>query len=182
MIDKNVFAEGMGQLGGAFGREIDGPVSRMYFAVLSPKLTSEQFVAAVTKTIEAERFWPSPAVILEHAGQDAETQADAAFRMVHDALNQHSGFRYLPGEISRSWDAPTWAGLRAIGGLREISECTDTRWAALVKKFCKAYIAALSPAPALPSGDNPAPRKRVGTGGAALALVIKDMALPPGDR
>lgn len=181
MIDKAVFAEGMGQLGGAFGREIDGPVSRTYYGILSAQLDTEQFTKAVLLTIASERFWPSPAVILEKAGRDGESMAQQAFRAVHDALNTHSGYRYLPAEISQSWDAATWAGIKAIGGLREICECTERKWDGMVKRFCEAYRETLNPGMAI---EKPVVRKRVAGGGKPTALlhIVKDMALPPGDR
>lgn len=156
MIDKAVFAEGMGQLGGAFGREIDGPVSRMYYAILSPALSNEQWVEAVTETVKTERFWPSPAVLLEKAGKDEESRSQLAFRTVADALNAHGGYRFLPAEVSQSWDAATWAGIKEIGGLREITECTERNWPSLVRRFTKAYQDALKPKLALVR-DHPQP-------------------------
>jgi hypothetical protein len=175
MIDKQIFLEGMGQLGGAFGRVIDGPVQRMYYALLSPKMTNEQFVAAVKETASTERFWPSPAVILEKAGADAETQAQLAWRTITDALNAHGGYRFLPATVSQAWDAPTWAGLKAIGGLREITECTERRWPGLVRDFCKAYQDALQPQKTFPrDGLQPQAAQLIRT--TTLALVGRDRA------
>lgn len=176
MISKAVFAEGMGQLGGAFGREIDEPVTRMYYAILSPAMSNEQFVAAVTETVSTERFWPSPAVLLEKAGKDSEAQAQIAFRVVADALNTHGGYRFLPTTISQSWDAPTWAGIKAIGGLREITECTERNWPSLVRRFTKAYQDATKPKLALVR-DTVQPQAT-----ALVASVSRDRQLPRGDR
>lgn len=176
MIDKAVFAQGMGQLGGAFGREIDGPVSRMYYAILSPALDNEEFVRVVTETVKSERFWPSPAVLLEKAGKDEEGQSQLAFRRVADALNAHGGYRFLPAEISQSWDPATWAGIKAIGGLREITECTERRWPGLVRDFCKAYQDALKPRLQLVrDATQPAVAELV-------TSVSRDRQLPRGDR
>lgn len=172
MITKELFAQGMGQLGGAFGREIDGPVTRTYYAVIGPKLTDEEWQAAVLATVASERFWPSPAVILEKAGRDAETLSQEAFRQVTDALNNHGGYRFLPAEISTAWDAATWAGIKAIGGLREITECTEQRWPGLVRKFCKAYQETLSPRPSITAGEADPKTKRLVSGAARqLSLV-----------
>lgn len=177
MIDKAVFSAGMGQLGGAFGREIDGAVSAMYYSILSPHLTSEQFIDAVTRACASETFWPAPAVILEKAGVSPDQRSEGALRMVSDALLAHGGYRYLPAEISQSWDAATWAAIREIGGLKEITDCTHERWAKMQARFRRAYEAALSPKSALPSGEKPDPRvkKLVAETGRALAL-------PRGDR
>lgn len=180
MIDKNIFAEGMGQLGGAFGREIDEPVTRMYYAILSPVLTSEAFVAAVTNTVATERFWPSPAVILEKAGADIHAIAQRAFRVVVDGLNEHGGYRFLPASVSQSWDAATWAGIKAIGGLREITDCTERRWPGLVRDFCKAYTEALQPSKTLPHGQPQPQTKHLVA--RVVGSIGRDAQLPPGDR
>jgi hypothetical protein len=177
MIDKAVFAAGMGQLGGAFGREVDGAVSAMYYSVLSPHLSDEQFVDAVKQVCGTETFWPAPAVILETAGVSPQQRSEGALRAVNDALLEHGGYRFLPAAISQSWDAATWAAIKEIGGLKEITECTHERWPKLQARFRRAYEAAFALKPALPSGEKPDPRvkKLVAETGRALAL-------PPRDR
>lgn len=177
MIDAVAFAEGMGRLAGAFGREADGPVSALYFRLLGPHLAAAEWLALVDKVAALERFWPSPAVMLEHAGIDVHSHSEGALRTVADALFAHGGYRFLPAEVSTSWDAATWAGIRAIGGLKEITLCTEDRWPKLQARFRKAYQEALAVRPALPSGETPQP--------ATLKLVRElagDRALPRGDR
>jgi len=188
MIDKAIFAEGMGQLGGAFGREIDGPVSKMYYGILSKRLTTEQFAAAVTKTLDTETFWPSPAVILGKVISAPEKDAQHAFEKVNNTLKLHGGFRFLPNEIAKQWDQATWAGIKAVGGLMQITTCTTERWDALQRRFRNAYLEALNPPPALPAGEKPDPRVKQLVASTALAMRTttpqggQDNALPRGDR
>jgi hypothetical protein len=175
MIDKEVFAQGMGQLAGAFGREVDGPVSKMYHQVLSPHLTDAQFVEAVTRTVASETFWPSPATILEKAGVSPQQRSEGVLRMVNDALFKHGGFKFLPTEISMAWDTATWAAIREVGGLAAITNCTEEKWPAMQRKFQRAYEAATSPKPSVTDGRTPATKQLV-------ARTSRDLALPNGDR
>jgi len=178
MISDAVFITGMGQLAGAFGREIDGPVSLMYHSLLSPHLTDEQFVDAVTRTIGSEKFWPPPALILEKAGVSPQQRSEGALRIVNDALFQHGGYRFLPAAISTAWDAPTWAAIRAVGGLKEITLCTEEDWPKLQAKFRRAYEAAIAPkGKALPSGEKT--QQQVVD---LVRSVARDRSLPRGDR
>lgn len=158
MIDKDVFANEMGLLAGTYRYEADTPVLQAYYAALSAHLSTDEFRVAVRAVVATERFWPSPAVILEKAGRDAETVAQAAFSHMHATLNNHGGYRFLPHEKFQEFDAGTKAGIKAIGGLRELTECTEQRWPGLVKRFVKAYQEALNPRPAITSGGKPDPR------------------------
>lgn len=176
MIDKEIFAQGMGQLGGAFGREIDGPVSKMYYGILSQRLTTEQFTAGIVTTIASERFWPSPAVILSHALGDPDVIAIRALTVVRDTLSKHGGVRYTPFEAVQ-FDAPTWAAIKEVGGLEA---CTLER---SERRFVKAYLAAINPAPAIthvtPERIQPAARQMIS---AVAQSIGRDHAIPKGDR
>lgn len=176
MIDKETFAIEMGLLAGTYRYDADTPVLQSYYAALSPHLTTDQFIAACRAVQSSERFWPAPAVILEKAGVDLQGRAESAFHVVSDALSKHGGYRFLSADISTNWDAATWAGIKAIGGLREITECSEQRWPGLVKKFCKAYQESVLPSKAIAAGKPDAKvRQLVADTGRALAL-------PPSDR
>lgn len=177
MIDKEVFAQGMGQLGGAFGREIDGPVSKMYYNILSKQMSTSGFLLAVEAALATETFWPSPAVLLSKVMPVPERAAQHAFDMVNDALRAHGGYRFLPSEVSKAWPPETWAGIKAVGGLMEISNCTSDRWDSLQKRFRKAFVEAIAPAPQLPTGEKPDARAK-----ALVRETGRALALPPGDR
>ena len=78
-IDKLALTTGLALLGGAHGREIDGATVRMYFSVLSPQLTTDQVNTAIERSLAADTYWPSPAVLLNHVrAPDAASRALAA--------------------------------------------------------------------------------------------------------
>lgn len=176
MISKEIFQQGMGTLGASYGREVGGGTAKVYFAALAPHLTDVQFIDAVNKAIVSERFWPSPAVLLEKAGADADALALRAWDAMRDTVQLHGGYRFLPVEVFGTFDAPTKAGIRAVGGLAEIAGTTQERWPALVRRFCKAYQEALSPRPALASPPTDPRVKRL------VAETGRVLALPPRDR
>lgn len=140
MIDKDEFAGGMAVLAGAFGREIDGPVQRMYYGILSAKLTTEEFRQAITTTMATETFWPSPAVILGKVPRLAEDRPALAFAHVNKILSQNGGFRFMTFQTFQTeFDAPTKHAIAAVGGLSAITNTPEERWPALAKRFATAY-------------------------------------------
>lgn len=155
MIDKDAFTTGMALLAGAYGREVDGAVTRMYYGVLAPQLTTEEFERAVSETIATERFWPAPSVLLENAGKAAGESASRALAHVVDRLRARGGFRFFPHEEFQAFDEATKAGVRAVGGLREITLVDVDRFPSLEKKFTRAYVEVLRQAPALPPAPEP---------------------------
>lgn len=147
MIDKHAFAAGMGLLSGAFNRTVDAPVSRVYYSVLSSRLTTEQFEAAVQRVLIEETFWPSPALILAKTDLPS-TQRNAAEALEHVSrvMDRVGGFRNLPHAMYHAeFDAPTKAAISAVGGLSRIAETPVERWAGLAKRFSEAYLKALQP-------------------------------------
>lgn len=152
MIDKDIFLAGMTALSGAYGREIDGAVQRLYFAILSPKLDTAEFQAAVTLTCETETFWPSPAVILGKVPRLAEDRPALALGHVAKILSQSGGHRFLTFDTyHREFDAPTKHAISAVGGLSAITNCTEERYGSLQKKFAAAYREYEANPPALPA-------------------------------
>lgn len=145
-IDKQAFATGMGLLCGAFGRNLDAAVSRAYYGVLSPKLTTAEFEAAIQQCLEHGTYWPSPATVLGAVRQDAESKAVAALEHVTRVVREAGGFRFLPyATYHREFDAPTKAALSAIGGLPALGNANEERHLTLTRKFAEAYATALAP-------------------------------------
>lgn len=68
VIDPTAFAVGMHALCVAFNREATPDLRDVYATSLS-RLTTEQFQSAVAAVIETERFFPAPAVLIEHAAR-----------------------------------------------------------------------------------------------------------------
>jgi hypothetical protein len=153
-IDKDRFLAGLAVLAGAFGREIDGPVQRAYYAVLNPKMTNEQFETAIQRTLEQETFWPSPAVIAGKVLADEQSTALLAFEHVNRVMSAHGGYRYLShATYHEQFDAPTKAAISAVGGLAEITNTSAERWPSLQRRFASAYIESKQPRIAAPQTD-----------------------------
>lgn len=166
MIDKHAFTAGMTALSAAFGREVDGATQRMYYGILSPKLTTAEYDAAILRACESETFWPSPAVILGKVPRLKEDAGYLAFEHVNKVTAEHGGYRFLPHEtFLREFDEPTRAAIRAVGGLGFIANTSEDRWTALAKRFAAAYQSAQ---PALSSGE---PVKQIPASTAAVAQV-----------
>lgn len=152
MIDTVRFNAGMALLAGNFGREVDGPVLRAYYAVLSPKLTTEQFDFAVAKTVETETYWPAAATLIAKVLAPQADAGVAALRHVNATMGKHGGFQYLPFAVYQAeFDAPTKDAIKAVGGIREIANVHEDRYAALERKFVAAYERARTAPPALPA-------------------------------
>lgn len=158
-IDKDTFLAGMMALSGAFGREIDGAVQRMYYGILSPKLTTDEFQQAVKDTLERETFWPAPAVILGKVARLKQGAGELAFAHVNRITGEHGGFRYLSYDTyKREFDAPTRAAIQAVGGLAKIASTSEEHWPGLTKRFAAAHQEAVAgkPAPAVERHDHKA--------------------------
>ena len=160
MIDTEQFAQGMALLAGAYGRQVDGPVAKLYFDALSPQLDTEEWQRAVRIVVLHEEFWPSPAVIVRYAKGAPNERSRAALDLVVATLKRYGGFRFLPVNVAQDFSPATWAGISAVGGLAAISLCTEDRWPTLAKRFREAFEDAVSPraVPELP--DTPDPRTK----------------------
>lgn len=155
MIDKDTFLAGMTALSGAYGREIDGAVQRLYFGILSPKLDATEFQAAIKTTLETETFWPSPAVILGKVPRLLEDRPAKALEHVNRVLSSVGGFRFLSFDRFQSeFDAPTKAAISALGGLSVMTGWSEERYASLAKKFAVAYREHEAKAAQVTAGDH----------------------------
>jgi hypothetical protein len=154
MIEKPTFVTGMTALSAAFGREIDGGTQAMYYGVLNPRLTTDEFERAVSLTLSSETFWPSPAVLLGKVKADDATRGLLAFEHVTRVMRQSGGHRYLSfDKYTAEFDAPTKAAISAVGGLPAITNTSEERWAGLQKRFAAAYVESTQPRLAAPQTD-----------------------------
>lgn len=85
------------------------------------------------------------------------TQAREAYKTVRKVLADAGGFRFVRADAVK-FDKPTWAGIRACGGLGQMAQAPE-------RKFVDAYDATLSIQPAV-----------------TLERGGQDSALPRGDR
>lgn len=165
-IDQKAFAAGMGLICGAFSRTLDAAVSRSYYAVLNPKMTTEQFEQAVAIVLNRETFWPSPAVLLGTMATDDEAGL-LALRHVNSTMGKFGGFQHLPFSEYEKFDDATKAAIKAVGGLSEVANTPHDRYAGLQKRWVKAYDRAGQPQ--LP-GETTDPRVKQLVGSVAVSL------------
>lgn len=160
MIDPDAFATGMGLLCGNYRVALDEAVAAMYFAELSPLLSTAEFEAAVRTLIRTEpNYWPSVAKIRETALGGSEA-ASRAFAHVREVFAKAGGPRHLTSEqYHAAFDAPTKTALWAAGGPSAVLDAEHTATAA--RAFCAAYsaatlaMAAIAPANTLSSDPEP---------------------------
>lgn len=153
MIDKSVFAAGMGVLANNFNRTVDAALSRVWYGILSPKLTNAEFERAVALSVEKDTFWPTAASLLEKvAPPSPEDHGTAALEHVNRVLGECGGPRFLTyAGYQEAFDAPTKAAILAVGGLVEIANVSVERYNGLRKRFASAYASALNQPKALPA-------------------------------
>jgi hypothetical protein len=152
MIDKDVFAAGMGVLANNFNKTVDAALSRVWYNTLSPRMTNADFERAVKLSIERDTFWPTAAALIAKVAPDSpETKGAAALEHVNRVLSSVGGHRFLPHADYQAFDAPTKAAISAVGGLAEITNCSIERSGSLVKKFTTAYAKAIEGPTQLPA-------------------------------
>ena len=139
MIDKATFSAALAVLAGAFGREVDAGVSVAYYRVLSRRLTTEEFERAVSTVIETEKFWPSPAVLL--AAARPKDDARIALGALIAQLRDKGGFQFFPHASFQALTPEVKAGIKAVGGLREITMASAKDMPTLERQFARAYNA-----------------------------------------
>lgn len=84
MIDRAVFMAEWSVLAERFGKYGESEiVPKRYFEHLSPRLTTEQFVAAARSLFASEEFFPTPDQFLEAAGLVGKAAAHADWDHVH---------------------------------------------------------------------------------------------------
>jgi hypothetical protein len=153
MIEKEKFAVGMGLLAANFNKNVDPALSRIWYGMMSQRLTTEQFERAVQMSIAQDEFWPTAAsLVAKVAPPSAEDRGHSALEHVNRVLSQHGGYRTLPHAVFHSeFDAPTRAAIAACGGLSEMANVSIERYASFVKKFATAYAKSADAPIALPA-------------------------------
>jgi hypothetical protein len=184
MIDKQVFAAGMGVLANNFNKTVDAALSRIWYNTLSAKLTTEQFERAVTLSVEQDTFWPTAAALIAKVAPDSpETRGAAALEHVNRVLSAHGGHRFLPhATYLAEFDEPTRAAISAVGGLADITNCSIERWASMTKKFAAAYAKAVDGPKALPAPPTDARVKQIVSGTARNLSIVSGRDRAAGEQ
>src|ERR1044072_1971356 len=99
MIEKNAFAAGMGLLAANFNKSVDPALSRLWYGMMSQRLTTEQFERAVQMSIAEDDFWPTAASVVEKSAPESnESRGMEALEHVNRVVGSVGGFRFLPHE------------------------------------------------------------------------------------
>jgi hypothetical protein len=151
-IDAKQFAAGMSVLAATFGKLFEPVEADFYKATLDPFLTTEQFVTAIYATAATERFWPSPAVILDKVIPSHAKAADALklegarlFDVIRDQCGEHTpnGIRISADMVAQVAGPAAVMALRAIGGSNRYRGLTDDKEPWARKEFADAYATAV---------------------------------------
>ena len=154
MIDLRMMAAGLSALGAAFNREVTPQVAEVYHGVLGAKLDASQWERAVRRALEAESFFPPPAVLLRYGIADGVPQARAV--EVYEQILGHfeSGDRVGPREVCEKYGTAAMEAFVSAGGVRAFAWCEPASEPFRRKAFVEAWVdvTAVEPATALPAG------------------------------
>jgi hypothetical protein len=155
MIAVREMAAGMAALAVAFGREVTPAVAELYHGVLGAKLDAAQWERAVRRALEAESFWPPPAVLLRYGLADGAPQARAV--EVYDRLVRHyeQGEQLGPREVTERYGIAAMEAFVSAGGTRAFAWCEPGGEPFRRKAFVEAWldVTEQEPQTALSSGD-----------------------------
>ncbi len=157
MIDLDAFERGMLKLGMAFSREINPKVLDTFAEILSPRMTKEQWGYAVSRALEAETYFPPPAVLLRYGVSDrglSSAAGDAYGKIVACyERGETLGYRDVQGRFGHA----AAEGFIAAGGGRRFSWCEPEDEPFRLKDFRAAFVeqAEVDPISALPAAPMP---------------------------
>ena len=146
------FSKGMSILAVTFGREQTPLLMEAYFSVLKD-LTAEEWNRAVTSTLQAESFFPPPAILLKYARPVLPKARAAEFYV--EILSQFESGRVLgPREISERFGTAAMEAFVSAGGVRAFQWCEPRDEPFRRKAFLEAWSECVGLNPSLlPEGD-----------------------------
>lgn len=154
MIDLEAFRKGMGFLGAAFNRAVTKELLDVFGGVLSAKLTTEQWESAVKRALEAEKFFPAPAVLLRYGLGEGSPKAQAitAYEQILAAFE--SGRKLGPRDVREGWGHAAMEAFVASGGARAFAWCEPENEPFRRRDFAAAWVETVEQDPrrALPAG------------------------------
>ena len=156
MIDLERFRKGMEILGAAFNREITAELSEAFARVLSPRLDTTGWERAVTRVLEAESFFPAPAVLLRYGRAEGAAEARAAEVYERILASFEAGCALGPREVRERFGEAALDAFVAAGGSRAFAWCEPKDAPFRFKRFLDAWMEVVEQAPerALPTGDS----------------------------
>ena len=155
MIDLRMMAAGLTALGHAFNREVTPQVADVYHGVIGPKLNAAQWERAVRRALDAETFFPPPAVLLRYGLADGSPQARAVEAYDRILAEFEAGRPMGPREVLQVVGRAAMEAFTAAGGHRAFAWCEPDDEPFRRKAFVEAWIDVVEqePALALPDGE-----------------------------
>lgn len=188
MIDQKTFNRGLALLASMLGgKEIDEPMAKFYYRTLDSLMTTEQFTMAVYAVAATERFFPSPAVLLDKVTPLTVVQpkpADAAklegasiFDRIPHECGTYSPLGIVIDEqrVRAVFGEQGVMAFRGIGGNKRYRTMTETAEPWARQQFADAYATAVGMLAArgdlqLPTAIDSRTAALIGTVAARLAL------------
>jgi hypothetical protein len=155
VIELKAFRTGMESLGAAFNRAITPELLDIFGGVLAQKLSTEQWAKAVTRALEAETFFPPPAVLLRYGLADGSLAAKAGEVVVAIVRSFEQGKPLGPRDVREKFGTAAMEAFVAAGGTRAFEWCEAGNEPFRLKTFRESFIevAEVDPRMALPAGD-----------------------------
>jgi hypothetical protein len=157
LIDLKAFRAGMEKLGTAFNRALTDEVMTTFGQILSPRLSTEQWVQAVTRALQSESYFPPPAVLLRYGADDRGLTAAAgsAYTLIVECYERGERLGYR--DVEQRFGHAAAEGYIAAGGDRRFAWCEPEDEPFRLKDFRAAYVeqAEVDPISALPAGERP---------------------------
>src|SRR6185295_18405846 len=124
----------------AFNRGLTPEVVQLYHGVIGPKLDAQQWERAVQRSLEAESFFPPPAVLLRYGAADGSAQARAL--EFYDRILRHyeSGDELGPREVRERYGTAAMEAFVAAGGTRAFSWCEPASEPFRRRDFANAWV------------------------------------------
>jgi hypothetical protein len=118
-VTREETAKGLALLGTAFNRALSDELVGVYHGVLARKLSAVQWERAVCRALEAETFFPPPAVLLRYgvANGSLAARASEAFEVILECYSSGEHLRHdeIAGRFGKAArDAYLAAGGRAV--------------------------------------------------------------------
>ena len=156
MVDDKDFASGLAMLAVAFNREQTAELAEVYYATVGRKLTGDQWNQAVRRALEAESFFPPPAVLLRYGSNEGAPQARAVEMYERILSHYETGSQLGPREVREKYGEAAMEAFVSAGGTRAFAWCEPAsepfRRKAFVEAWCE--VVEVEPHAALPPGSS----------------------------
>lgn len=167
MIGVREMAAGLATLGVAFNREVTPQLAEIYHGVIGARLDAAQWEHAVRRALEAESFFPPPAVLLRYGLVDRLPQARAVELYDQIVMRYEVGDNMGPREIAEFYGTAAMEAFCAAGGTRAFAWCEPRDEPFRRKAFVEGWVETVTTDPsfALPAGED---RPELSEGGRPL--------------